>query len=133
MMAGFFISDFEIMEYNFRHITPVIPTSDLARDVAWYSEKLGFEKTFGSEGYAVLHRENQWIHLQWHADTAEDPLLGGSVLKIFVRDIDQIFQEMVTRGTVTEDRLRRDTPWGTHEFGLYDLNNNAIFFVQDAD
>jgi hypothetical protein len=25
-----------------------------------------------------------------------------------------------------------NTPWKTNEFGFYDLNNNAIFIVEDA-
>ena len=73
------------------------------------------------------------LHLQWHADTEEDPLLGGSVIKIFVDDIEPIFKEFMGRGTVTANKLRRNTPWGTHEFGFYDLNGNAIFIVQDAE
>ena len=82
--------------------------------------------------YAVLRRERLAFHLQWHADSPEDPLLGGSVIRIFVQDIRSYFDEFVGRGTVTPDRLRMNTPWGTHEFGFYDLNNNAIFIVEDA-
>ena len=121
------------MAINFRHITPVMPSSDLDRDVEWYQDKLGFKFYMGQEGYAVLYRNDQWVHLQWHADTAEDPLLGGSVMKIFVDEIQPIFQEMVERGSVAKDKLRMNTPWGTHEFGFYDLNKNAIFFVADVD
>ena len=87
----------------------------------------------GQDDYAVLQRDEQCLHLQWHADTDEDPLNGGPVIKIFVKDITSIFEEMVERGTSSKDRLRRNTPWGTHEFGLYDLNKNAIFFVQNAN
>ena len=121
------------MKLNFLHLTPVLPSSDIERDVNWYDKHLGFVKTYEEEGYVVLCRDQQWIHLQWHADTPEDPLLGGSVLKIFVREIDTIFEEMVKKGSVDSDKLRRNTPWRTHEFGLYDLNNNAIFFVQNSD
>ena len=91
------------MTKNFKHITPVLPSSDIERDVKWY------------------------------ANTEVDPLLGGSVMKIFVDDIDPIFQEMVDRGSVSKDRIHRNTPWRTHEFGFYDLNKNAIFFVADVN
>lgn len=83
--------------------------------------------------YAGLRRDNIEIHLQWHADTIDDPLLGGSVVKFFVKDIDPFHAEFLSRGTIPEGKLRRNTPWGTHEFGFYDLNNNAVFFVQDLD
>lgn len=114
------------------YIIPVLPSADIQRDLVWYQEKAGFQFTFGDEMYAGLKRGQQEIHLQWHADTAEDPLLGGSVIRIFVKDIHPIFEEFVERGTVQADKLRLNTPWGTHEFGFYDLNNNAIFWVQDV-
>lgn len=112
-------------------IAPVLPSSDLARDIAWYKEKTGFELDFSQEGYAVLRRDKLYIHLQWHADTRDDPLLGGSVMRIFVDGIRPLFDEFVQRGAVGADKFKADTSWGTNEFGFYDLNNNAIFIVED--
>ena len=112
-------------------IVPVLPSSDVARDFKWYHEKAGFDRVFNDNNmYSVLRREHLSIHLQWHADTKEDPLLGGSVIKVFVNGIKPLFEEFLERGTVTPDKLRLGTPWGTNEFGFYDLNNNAIFFAQ---
>ncbi|MCO6360895.1 hypothetical protein BXY85_3445 [Roseivirga pacifica] len=113
-------------------IEPVLPSADVQRDMAWYHKFTGFEVQSTDRKYAVLKRGNLFIHLQWHADTPEDPLLGGSVIKIFVNDIKPYFDEFVTRGTVDKEKLHMHTPWGTHEFGFYDLNKNAIFIVQDA-
>lgn len=110
---------------------PVLPSADLKRDLAWYQEKTGFDFAFGDEMYAGIRREQLEIHLQWHADTPSDPLLGGSVVRIFVKNIHYLFDEFVQRGTVTEDQLRLDTAWNTNEFGFYDLNKNAIFIVED--
>jgi hypothetical protein len=81
--------------------------------------------------YSVLRLNKTLLHLQWHADTDKDPLQGGSVIRIAVTDISTIFEDMLNRGSVHKDKLRRNTDWGTHEFGLYDLNKNAIFFVED--
>lgn len=121
------------MKTEFLSIQPVLPTANMHRDVHWYSEKLGFTPVSGDEMYAVLTRGTFCIHLQWHADTENDPLLGGSVIKLFVKNIQPLFEELVERGAVDADKLQRNTPWGTHEFGLYDLNKNALFFVEDAD
>lgn len=79
--------------------------------------------------YAVIRRENISFHLQWHADTEDDPLLRGSVIKIFVDDIQPIFEEFVERKTIKPEKLILKTAWNTNEFGFYDLNNNAVFFV----
>lgn len=113
-------------------IIPVLPSADLERDIAWYKEKLGFEIYFSDKMYAVLYRENICIHLQWHSDTTDDPLLGGSVIRISVKNIMTLFEELIERGTVTQDSLKNNTPWKTNEFGFYDLNNNAIFIMEDT-
>jgi hypothetical protein len=116
---------------NLHTVCPVLSTGNLERDIKWYEAYIDFKLNYSEEGYAVLQRDNIWIHLQWHHNTEEDPVYG-SVVKIFVDDIYPIFEEMVQRGTVTKDKLRLNTPWKTHEFGFFDLNKNAIFFVQDV-
>jgi hypothetical protein len=112
-------------------IIPVLPSQDIARDVAWYKEKTGFEPVFYDKMYAVLHRDNLYIHLQWHADTEDDPLLGGSAIRINVTNIKPIFDEFVGRGTVSPDKFRANTPWRTNEFGFFDLNHNAVFIMEN--
>ncbi|QBA64963.1 glyoxalase/bleomycin resistance/extradiol dioxygenase family protein [Muriicola soli] len=111
-------------------IIPVLSSSDIERDLAWYKKHTGFNYAFGDKGYAGLQREKLEFHLQFHRGTDEDPV-HGSVIKIFVQEIVPYFEEFVERGTVEKDKLRLNTPWGTHEFGFFDLNNNAVFIVQD--
>ena len=118
---------------SFLEIIPVLPSEDISRDVAWYEKQAGFQTIFADQGYALLRREKINFHLQWHADTVDDPLLGGSVIRIFVKDIYPVFEEFVERGTVKREKLRLNTAWGTHEFGFYDLNKNAVFIAQDVD
>lgn len=112
-------------------IVPVLPSEDIKRDLAWYETGMGFKSVYADEMYAVLCRDGICLHLQWHACTDDDPLLGGSVIRILVPDIHPFHDEFVARGTVTSGKLRLNTPWQTHEFGFYDLNKNAIFIVQD--
>jgi len=119
------------LETELLEISPVLPSQDIERDIAWYEKYVGFQVLHKHDMYAVMRRKNLHIHLQWHADSDDDPLLGGSVIKIFVKNIQPIFQELVERGTVKPDKLRLKTPWNTNEFGFYDLNNNAIFLVED--
>ncbi len=114
-------------------ITPVLPSSDIDRDVNWYRDNVGFSLVHKDQMYAVLKRDQLYMHLQWHADTDDDPLLGGSVIKIFVKNIQSVFEEFVKRGTISKGKLQRNTAWETHEFGFYDLNNNAVFFVEDIE
>mgnify|MGYP003648269323 FL=1 len=119
------------METELLEISPVMPSQNIDRDVEWYEKYVGFQLIQKDKMYAVLKRKRLFIHLQWHADTLDDPLLGGSVIKIFVKNLDPIFKEFVERGTIKTDKLRLNTDWNTNEFGFYDLNNNAIFIVED--
>ena len=116
---------------RFLQISPVLPSQNIKRDIAWYEKYTGFDLVHADDMYAVLKRDKQYIHLQWHADTEEDPLLGGSVIKILVSNILPLYEEFVEKGTIPKDKLNMNTQWGTHEFGFYDLNKNALFFVQD--
>lgn len=52
---------------------------------------MGFKYYTSQDGYAVLTRENQWIHLQWHQNNDEDPI-HGSIVKIVVDDIQPLFE-----------------------------------------
>ena len=52
-------------------------------------------------------------------------------MKIFVKNLKPIFNEFVERGTIKPEKLQLNTDWKTNEFGFYDLNNNAIFIVED--
>ena len=108
-----------------------MPSQDIDRDVDWYEKHMGFQAIIKDHMYAVLKRKNLFIHLQWHADTEDDPLLGGSVIKIFVKNLQPIFEEFVKRGTIQPNKLRMNTDWNTNEFGFYDLNKNAIFIVEN--
>lgn len=116
---------------EFLKISPVLPSQDIDRDVKWYYENVGFTLVHKDNMYAVLNREALFIHLQWHAGTEDDPLFGGSVIKIFVKNIAPLFDEFVARGTMSPNKMQWNTPWGTNEFGFYDLNRNAIFIVEN--
>lgn len=120
------------MQTKLVKIIPVLESADIDRDVAWYKEKTGFEVSFLHEKmYAGLCREDLDIHLQWHAGTKDDPMNGGAVIRIEVKNIKPIFEELKQRGAVTDKDFRTNTPWGTNEFAFYDLNSNAIFISED--
>jgi len=113
-----------------KKVIPVFPSRNINTDVEWYKKYVNLDCAYSDDMYALLKGENIELHLQWHADTVDDPLLGGSVLRIEVEDINPVFDEFVNLGTVKKEKLRLNTPWHTHEFGFYDLNNNAIFIMQ---
>jgi len=120
------------MSTEFVKIIPVLESADIERDVKWYKEKTGFDVSFSHDKmYAGLYRDGFEIHLQWHAGTKDDPMNGGAVIRIDVKNIKPLFEEFKERGTVKEKDLRENTPWRTNEFAFHDLNSNAIFISED--
>jgi hypothetical protein len=119
------------MDSPFINMIPVLPSANIERDVAWYKAQTGFDCFYADAMYAILYRAQLVVHLQWHADTAEDPLLGGSAIRIQVNNVQALLQEFIERGTVQPTDYRPNTPWRTNEFGFYDLNRNAIFIAED--
>ena len=124
----------------FKHTCPIFSSADVVRDIQWYEERVGFTLIYSSADYqenqamvdyAILERQGHFIHLQWHANNDEDPVYGSSV-RIEVENIRPLFEEFVKRGTITKEKFRTNTPWGTNEFGFFDLNKNAIFFLEDV-
>lgn len=118
------------MKSKILEVCPVLPSENIERDVKWYESQGGFEVLFQDKMYGIIKRDDLCIHLQWHADTEDDPLLGGSVIRILVDKLMPIFEEFVERGTVKKEKLALNTAWGTNEFGFYDLNKNGIFIVE---
>jgi hypothetical protein len=113
-------------------IIPVLESADIGRDVAWYKEKTGFEVSFIHEKmYAGLYRDDLEIHLQWHAGTPGDSMNGGAVVRIEVKNIKSIFEELKQRGAASDKDFKANTPWGTNEFAFHDLISNAIFISED--
>ena len=122
-----------LMKTEFLGIIPVLPSADITRDVAWYKAKVGFEVMFSDPMYAGLYKDNIYMHLQWHADTESDPLLGGSVIRIDVKNLKPFFDDLIQRGTITPDALKTNTPWNTNELGFFDLNKNASFVMEGVE
>jgi len=115
------------------YFVPVLPSADIARDVKFYVEGLGFSEIFSDNLYALLRRQNLELHLQWHAGTPEDPLLGGSVVRLITEDVDAYYNVVVDQGVINANHTPKKTAWGTYEFGFYDLNKNAVFIVKKEE
>jgi hypothetical protein len=57
--------------------------------------------------------------------------MGTIRLRFLVDDPDALFTEYGHRGVECTATGIRNTPWGTREFALYDLDRNALTFYRD--
>lgn len=124
----------KVGETKILSLSPVLASSDVGRDVEWYETKLGFKSVYDSSAYhegpidyAVVGRQNQFMHLQF-----QFPLdMTCTDVRIQVQNIRPLFEEYVSSGAVARDRYDEKTTWHTAEFGLFDLSGNRITFFED--
>lgn len=124
------------MSSPFITLSPVIPTTDIERDIQFYEEKMGFKKTFDStrysEGpiiYAIMERDHLSFHLQFQYPQDMPNMNAMPQMRIQMSDIEPIYGEFRMNGLIEKPLTL--TEWGTKEFGFYDPNGVAWFFYED--
>lgn len=117
-----------------KQITPFVPCSSLARQLAFYTQVLGFKVGFQADNYAYLHRDNVALRLV-EVDGSIDlkhPQREGSFY-IDVDDVDGVYAAMSAQlDTLPKGRVRApfDQDYGQREFHVSDEDCTLIFFGQ---
>ncbi|GAB5536567.1 MAG: hypothetical protein Rubg2KO_28160 [Rubricoccaceae bacterium] len=75
--------------------------------------------------YLTLSRDNARIHLSSFPGDG----VPGSVVNLYVTDVDAIHDELTTAG-LTADLAPTDQSWGTREVYIADPDGNKLRFVQ---
>jgi len=118
-----------------KHIRPVLPVRNVSEAVNYYVERLGFTLSFkdsgNNPGYAGVVRDGIGIHLQWHDENDWTDGMDSVLLKIYVDEVDALFEEYKTKAVFHENTALKDTSWGTREFAFYDTNMNGLVFYRD--
>jgi uncharacterized glyoxalase superfamily protein PhnB len=117
----------------FKQTQPILGTRDMRRAIAFYTQKLGFKLAFGAEGvdaehpnYVGYRRDAVELHMQFQYEHE----MGTIRLRFLVEDPDALFDELQRRGVECRPAGLRNTPWGAREFGLHDLDSNALAFYR---
>ena len=115
----------------FRETHPILGTRDIERAMAFYTEKLGFRLAFrdnvDAPNYVGFRRDAVELHMQFQFEHE----MGTIRLRLLVEDPDALLSEYRQRGVDCTPNGLRDTPWGTREFALYDLDRNALTFYRN--
>ncbi len=118
---------------SFLFVSPVLASSNVSRDVAWYGN-IGFKNVYDSsryqEGpldYAVVRRQNLLLHLQFQFATD----MTSTDVKFEVRNIKPLIEDFVAKGLLDIEKVHWKTPWNTTEFGIFDPSGNRLTFLED--
>ncbi|WP_298761086.1 glyoxalase superfamily protein [uncultured Psychroserpens sp.] len=118
-----------------KQIHPVLPVRHVMDAVNYYVNKLGFKLAFKDAGdnpnYAGVIRDGVEIHLQWHDENDWTEGMDSALLRIYVDEVDALFEEYKTTDVFHQNTNLRNTAWGTREFGIYDENKNGLVFYRD--
>jgi uncharacterized glyoxalase superfamily protein PhnB len=114
----------------FKETHPIIGIRDIQRAITFYTEQFGFKLAFGDKAdppnYVGFRRDAVVLHMQFQFEHE----MGTIRLRFLVEDPDALFNEYRQRGVECTAKGVRDTPWGTREFDLYDLDRNALTFYR---
>jgi catechol 2,3-dioxygenase-like lactoylglutathione lyase family enzyme len=114
----------------FRQTQPILGTRDIKRAIAFYTERLGFKLAFQhtaeAPNYVGFRRDDVEVHMQFQYEHE----MGTIRLRFLVEDPDALFNEYRQRDIECTPNGLRETPWGTREFALYDLDRNALTFYR---
>jgi catechol 2,3-dioxygenase-like lactoylglutathione lyase family enzyme len=112
----------------FKITHPILGTRDINRAIEFYTQRLGFQLAFGDTtdppNYVGFRRDAVELHMQFQFEHEMSTIR----LRFLVEDPDALFNEYGRRGVECSAAGIRDTPWGTREFALYDLDRNALTF-----
>jgi catechol 2,3-dioxygenase-like lactoylglutathione lyase family enzyme len=114
----------------FRSTHPIIGTRDIKRAIEFY-QRLGFHLAFqdnpDTPNYVGFRRDQVELHMQFQYEHEMSTIR----LRFLVGDPDALFTEYQQRGVECGASGIRDTPWGTREFALYDMDRNSLTFYRD--
>ena len=115
----------------FRETHPILGTRDIERSIGFYTSKLGFDLTFrdsaDTPNYIVFRRDAVALHMQFQYEHE----MGTIRLRFLVEDPDALFDEFQRRAVECTSAGPRNTPWGTREFGIRDVDGNGLIFCRD--
>ena len=110
---------------------PVLASLDIFKTVAFYSEKMGFDRVgWKDENYTILRRDSVTLHF-WKCDDKIHP--ENTSCYIVVHDVDGLYHEFQPKGIVHPNATLRDAPWGMREFAVLDGDGNCIRFGQPSN
>ena len=114
----------------FEQTHPILGTRDVRRAIEFYTRQLGFKLAFkdnaDAPNYVGFRRDAVELHMQFQFEHE----MGTIRLRLLVTDPDALFREYRERGVECTPNALRDTPWGTREFALYDVDRNALTFYR---
>jgi uncharacterized glyoxalase superfamily protein PhnB len=119
-------------------VAPVLLVRDIVASVEFWRERVGFETDMvhgDPPNFAMPTRDGVTVMLAEAPAGSDPPVPNWRVLDkcnqvyVWVDDANALYDELRGRGAPIDFSIY-DTPWGTREFGIQDLDGHDIAFGQ---
>ena len=118
-------------------IAPIVPVSNVARTVAFFTDTLGFEARTQDEDFALVARQGAGVSLVRATDEqALEATRTNISAYIWVEDLDGLWAELEAKLTPLGDQRVRAPfvqDYGMREFHVKDPDGFLLFFGEIAD
>jgi uncharacterized glyoxalase superfamily protein PhnB len=119
------------------HFIPLFKVRDMRAAIKHYTEVLDFRMTWPDDtpDSPVVDLGHEKMELQ--ITTHESERLFGSVVYVYVPDVDSLFAQFKSRGLATNKpnspvhQGPTDQTWGRREFYVTDADGNTLRFCQN--
>jgi catechol 2,3-dioxygenase-like lactoylglutathione lyase family enzyme len=108
---------------RFEHVVPILNVKSVPASIAYYVDKLGFEKKWDwgdPTDFACVGRDQVELFLCQGGQGAP-----GTWISIFVQDIDALYDDYRRRGAIIRTPPT-DYPWGVREMNVEDLDGHRL-------
>lgn len=106
---------------------PVLQSLNIGDTVEFYEKQLGFSKLHQEEGFAILYRDEVYIHFTGCTDKY---LPENTACRIRVTDVESLWNEFNPKGVTHPNAPLETTEYSTKEFGVIDSSGNLITFFE---
>jgi uncharacterized glyoxalase superfamily protein PhnB len=123
------------MSASVKAAVPILPASDVAASLAWWTKVCGFTEIFchgDPPGYAGIARDGAALHIAQVSDAEVAKMVGEqTMVRIVVDDVAAFYAEYQERGGfVHPNGGLQKKPWGTVEFAAIDPGGVCVTFME---
>ncbi|MCG8563221.1 MAG: ankyrin repeat domain-containing protein [Hyphomicrobiales bacterium] len=114
---------------RFESAVPVLNVKNVPDSIAYYVEKLGFQKEWDwgtPPHFACVHRDEVRIFLCQDAQGGP-----GMWISVFIHDVDALYEDYKQSGAIIR-QAPTNFPWGLREMNVEDLDGHRLRLGSDA-
>ena len=113
--------------YKALYLSPMIPSYNIPETVKFFKDLFGFTVARDEEGYAIMYKDQQTIHI---LNAGED--IGEMEFYLEVNDVEGLWATIKDKVAGIKTRAPFDRVYGMREFHIIIPHTKTLMFVGQA-